>query len=1066
MSFRLLAHLARSLQAGWSASRVVNARRRRRLRSAATLPARIEALETRCLPSVVIPVIAHRDLVYDNTRDLLYITTNEGRLERWDPSQQQLLTAYTFGSLQNGADITKDGASLYVAEIQSEFTGFGVIHKLNLGSVAVTELPYTLRPPERGAWDINLNDRGVGLVSNQLEVPSWGSLRQMDTAGLFTIKVADLGSGLNGTVRNATNIFRGPDRLLFVVLESDFASGPIMTYDSVGGTFITSKSLGMDLSVSLAAINRNNSQIAVELGSDVLVMDQSLNPLYSLQGVDGGILYDPTRDVLYGAVSETDEIIAFSSATGRELYRLPVEADVTLSMPYGNGEMEISDDGRWLFIAETAGVVMIDLLDPPSLSVNDVSVVEGDSGTKDLTFTVSLSAATTNTVTVDFATSNGTASAGTDYDAATGSLSFSPGQTSKTVTVKVRGDTLDEPNETFLLKLSNADRAWIRDDSGTGTIVDDDVSVTITTTAPNPVLTSTFTLRVQFGEPIDPNTFQPGDISVTNGTVVSITMVSPSEFLVVIAATADGPVTVSIGDNQVTTASGLGNRGSNAFSIVVDAVNELPTISSISNQTVNEDTVVGPLAFTIGDVETPASFLTLTASSSDTTLVPVANIAFAGTIADRTVKVTPEANRWGLVEITLTVTDARGGTASTSFSITFNSVADTPTVTNARTDFPRQTTDGLVINRHTSDGIEVSHFRITNISGGTLFQNDGVTPIGTGSFLTHDQAHAGLKYTPASDSTGPFNFQVQASQGPTDEGLGGDIVTATIDVAGLPVRMYRAYNPVANFHFFTTSKAQFDNAVNAGYRDETTGRTGYSVFSTQVAGSVPLYRVYNMQRGFHYYTADPVERQILVNMVPITSESFGRIGWRNEGIEGYIYTTPQPSATAIYRLYNRDAGTHLFTESEESKNAILQQFPLQWREESRLGYAFLARAVGTIPSGSSQAPVARRAVRASEEPAVPVASPPSPTLLVPLVGETFPPALGGLLVGPPAGSASVAATPRGETGLAPRDRTPALPRPAEIEEPAGAASKLTTPASEWADQSAQFFSAFDRRAWE
>jgi hypothetical protein len=1066
MSFRLLAHLARSLQAGWSASRVVPARRRKVLRSAGFLPARIESLETRCLPSVIIPVTSHRDLVYDDTRDLLYVTTSEGRLERWDPNTQQLLTSYAFGTLQNGADITKNGQFLYVSEVQSPFNGYGVVHKLDLGRVEVTELPYTLLPPERGAWDINLNDRGVGLVSSQYELSSWGSLRSLDTAGMYAIKPAELGSGANGTVRNQTNIFRSPDRLLFVLLEPELGNGPVMTYDSVGGTFLKSRSLGVELSDSMAAINRNNTQIAIEVGSDVFVMDQVLTPLYSLPGIDGGILYDPTRDVLYGAVSSTDEIIAFSSATGRELYRLPVGSDVTLSTPYGNGEMDISDDGRWLFISVTAGVAMIDLEDPPALSINDVSIVEGDAGTNDLTFTVSLSRAALQTVTVDFATANGTATSGSDYDPATGSLSFSPGETAKTVTVKVRGDTLDEPNETLLVNLSNPDRALIRDGQGVGTIVDDDVGVTITSTAPNPVLTSTFTVRVQFGDPIDPSTFTPGDLTVTNGTVVSITMVSSSEFFVQIAAGADGPVTVLLGENKVTTAGGLGNRGSNVFSIVVDAVNELPTISPIDNQTTNEDVAVGPIAFTVGDVETPAKNLVVTATTSDASLVAVSNIVLDGGGANRTVTVTPEANRWGSVEITLTVTDARGGTANTSFAITVNSVADTPSVTGARTEFPQQTTDGLVIRRNPADGIEVTHFRITNVSGGTLYQNDGTTPIGSGTFLTAAQGQAGLKFTPAIDSAGPFSFQVQASQGPTVDSLGGNFATASIEVVGMPVRMYRAYNPIANFHFFTTSKAQFDNALANGYRDETTGRPGYSVLSSHVAGSVPLYRLYNLQRGFHYYTADPVERQILVNMVPVTSESFGRIGWRDEGIEGYVYTASQSSATPIYRLYNRDAGTHLFTESLESKSAILQQFPLSWREESRMGYAFLASAVGTPPGGGSQSPVARKAVRAAESSAPTATLPPTSITAPRSTFETIPPALGGLLVEMPAVLIRVREAWRGETRLPASERPATAAQSTATEQHARAVSKSSVATSRWVRETSQFFSAFDGRAWE
>src|SRR5262249_39637347 len=89
-----------------------------------------------------------------------------------------------------------------------------------------------------------------------------------------------------------------------------------------------------------------------------------------------------------------------------------------------------------------------------ALSVNDASVVEGNSGTAGVVFTLSLSAASTQTVTVNYATAPGTATSGSDYQSLSGALAFSPGQTSKTVTVWAIGDTVQESNETFTLNLS------------------------------------------------------------------------------------------------------------------------------------------------------------------------------------------------------------------------------------------------------------------------------------------------------------------------------------------------------------------------------------------------------------------------------------------------------------------------------------------------------------------------------------------------------------------------------------------------------------------------------------
>jgi hypothetical protein len=113
---------------------------------------------------------------------------------------------------------------------------------------------------------------------------------------------------------------------------------------------------------------------------------------------------------------------------------------------------------------------------PHELSIDDVSVPEGDAGTTDATFTVSLSAPSGQAVTVDFATVDDTATDPGDYASASGTLTFAPGETEKTVTVAVNGDTLVEPDESFFVNLSNATGgATIADDQGVGTIVNDDV---------------------------------------------------------------------------------------------------------------------------------------------------------------------------------------------------------------------------------------------------------------------------------------------------------------------------------------------------------------------------------------------------------------------------------------------------------------------------------------------------------------------------------------------------------------------------------------------------------------
>jgi aryl-phospho-beta-D-glucosidase BglC (GH1 family) len=134
--------------------------------------------------------------------------------------------------------------------------------------------------------------------------------------------------------------------------------------------------------------------------------------------------------------------------------------------------------------AEVTNLVFAGATEPPPapvlprISVADAQVSEGSAGEQLLSFTVSLSAAATSPVTVNFATANGTALAGQDFVGTSGTLTLAAGQTSQTVTVRITGDTAVEANETFFLNLSGAAGATIADGQATGTIVNDDSAPT------------------------------------------------------------------------------------------------------------------------------------------------------------------------------------------------------------------------------------------------------------------------------------------------------------------------------------------------------------------------------------------------------------------------------------------------------------------------------------------------------------------------------------------------------------------------------------------------------------
>jgi Calx-beta domain len=113
--------------------------------------------------------------------------------------------------------------------------------------------------------------------------------------------------------------------------------------------------------------------------------------------------------------------------------------------------------------------------DGPRISVGDVTQRESNGKATVFTFTVTLSAAYDQAVTMSYRTVNGTATSDGDYVARIGTLTFAPGETTKTITIEVKGDSKKESNESFYLDLfGNTGTSLFTKNRGLGTILNDD----------------------------------------------------------------------------------------------------------------------------------------------------------------------------------------------------------------------------------------------------------------------------------------------------------------------------------------------------------------------------------------------------------------------------------------------------------------------------------------------------------------------------------------------------------------------------------------------------------------
>ncbi len=213
--------------------------------------------------------------------------------------------------------------------------------------------------------------------------------------------------------------------------------------------------------------------------------------------------------------------------------------------------------------------------------------------------------------------------------------------------------------------------------------------------------------------------------------------------------------------------------------VSITPLNDPPTISSIVNQTVSEDTSTAGLAFTIGDADTPLASLIVTATSSNPTLIPGSNIILGGTGANRTVTVTPATNQsGGPVTITLTVNDGAIST-STTFTVTVIPVNDPPTLES-------------VADRAINEDAGVQTVNLTGISaGGGETQTLTVTALsGNTSLIPHPivtytspNATGSLSFTPVADASGTALITATVNDG----GASNNITTRTFTVTVNPV---------------------------------------------------------------------------------------------------------------------------------------------------------------------------------------------------------------------------------------------------------------------------------------
>ncbi len=289
------------------------------------------------------------------------------------------------------------------------------------------------------------------------------------TSGTITFAAGETSKTVNVAVTGDTTV--ESNETLTVALSSP--SGATIATGSATGTITNDDVAQTPPTVSIANASKSEGNSGTSnLAFTVTLSKTSTSPVTVQYATSNGTAtagsdYTATSGTITFAAGETSKTVNVA-VTGDTTVESNETLTVTLSSP----------SGATIATGSATGTITNDDVaqTPPTVSIANASKSEGNSGTSNLAFTVTLSKTSTSPVTVQYATSNGTATAGSDYTATSGTITFAAGETSKTVNVAVTGDTTVESNETLTVTLSSPSGATIATGSATGTITNDDAA--------------------------------------------------------------------------------------------------------------------------------------------------------------------------------------------------------------------------------------------------------------------------------------------------------------------------------------------------------------------------------------------------------------------------------------------------------------------------------------------------------------------------------------------------------------------------------------------------------------
>jgi sugar lactone lactonase YvrE len=312
---------------------------------------------------------AHGDLAFDALRDRLYYTTPDGYVQRFDVATQTLLAPFKAAAVPGGIDVSHDGRFIYVADRVRGLTD-GFLRSLDADTGALTNIPYSSKQHFSGLFDVAATASGTVLVTTNERDFISGPQYAKNYSPTLILDEATATLTAPGTPQFLvvnTNLVRSADGTR-VLLSSGQRPAPPNAFTPLVGVYVAaSKSIptsfqpAADTRPALFAANPDGTLFAGGVNG-VTIYDKTLAVVKNFAGVTGGFVFDPTGQIFYLANASNAKLETYLVSNFKApVTSVPLGEGLTGVGAFGNGEMEISPDGRNVFLATTTGVRQYDV---------------------------------------------------------------------------------------------------------------------------------------------------------------------------------------------------------------------------------------------------------------------------------------------------------------------------------------------------------------------------------------------------------------------------------------------------------------------------------------------------------------------------------------------------------------------------------------------------------------------------------------------------------------------------------------------------------------------------------